>query len=617
MLCGFREIFFVSCEQCVNLYNMRCFYLKWKGAINLLRTLIKSLRQEKKASLFTVLLSILEVVFEIIIPLCMSGLMDYGIEEGSMGTVWKFGAWLMLLTVLQLLTGFFSAWFGAKASVGFAENLREDMYDNVQTFAFSNIDKFSTASIVTRLTTDVTNLQNAYQMLLRLAIRGPVMMLFSMIVSFQINREISLVFLAVIPLLAVPLVLIIRKVHPIFTKVFHTYDELNNVVQEDVRGIRLVKSFNREEYETGKFKTISQRIYEDFAKAERLIALNSPLMQTCVYACMIFISWIGAKAIIASGNNVALGLTTGNLTALITYAMKILTSLMMLSMVFAILTIASSSAQRIAEVLEEETDVRNSDDPVKEVKNGEIVYEHVDFSYASKSDKKVLNDINLSIRSGETVGIIGGTGSSKTSLAQLIPRLYDVSGGSVRLGGVDVRQYDIDTLHNSVAMVLQKNELFSGTIKENLRWGNENATDEELKEACVLACADGFVSAMPDGYDTYIEQGGVNVSGGQKQRLCIARALLKKPKVLILDDSTSAVDTKTDAQIQRAFVTYIPETTKIIIAQRISSVQHADKIIVMDDGKISAIGKHEELLKTSPIYKEVFDSQQKGENDND
>lgn len=617
MLCGFREIFFVSCEQCVNLYNMRCFYLKWKGAINLLRTLIKSLRQEKKASLFTVLLSILEVVFEIIIPLCMSGLMDYGIEEGSMGTVWKFGAWLMLLTVLQLLTGFFSAWFGAKASVGFAENLREDMYDNVQTFAFSNIDKFSTASIVTRLTTDVTNLQNAYQMLLRLAIRGPVMMLFSMIVSFQINREISLVFLAVIPLLAVPLVLIIRKVHPIFTKVFHTYDELNNVVQEDVRGIRLVKSFNREEYETGKFKTISQRIYEDFAKAERLIALNSPLMQTCVYACMIFISWIGAKAIIASGNNVALGLTTGNLTALITYAMKILTSLMMLSMVFAILTIASSSAQRIAEVLEEETDVRNSDDPVKEVKNGEIVYEHVDFSYASKSDKKVLNDINLSIRSGETVGIIGGTGSSKTSLAQLIPRLYDVSGGSVRLGGVDVRQYDIDTLHNSVAMVLQKNELFSGTIKENLRWGNENATDEELKEACVLACADGFVSAMPDGYDTYIEQGGVNVSGGQKQRLCIARALLKKPKVLILDDSTSAVDTKTDAQIQRAFVTYIPETTKIIIAQRISSVQHADKIIVMDDGKISAIGKHEELLKTSPIYKEVFDSQRKGENDND
>lgn len=474
----------------------------------MLRTLIKSLRQEKKASLFTVLLSILEVVFEIIIPLCMSGLIDYGIEEGSMGTVWKFGAWLMLLTVLQLLTGFFSAWFGAKASVGFAENLREDMYDNVQTFAFSNIDKFSTASIVTRLTTDVTNLQNAYQMLLRLAIRGPVMMLFSMIVSFQINREISLVFLAVIPLLAVPLVLIIRKVHPIFTKVFHTYDELNNVVQEDVRGIRLVKSFNREEYETRKFKTISQRIYEDFAKAERLIALNSPLMQTCVYACMIFISWIGAKAIIASGNNVELGLTTGNLTALITYAMKILTSLMMLSMVFAILTIASSSAQRIAEVLEEETDVRNSDDPVKEVKNGEIVYEHVDFSYASKSDKKVLNDINLSIRSGETVGIIGGTGSSKTSLAQLIPRLYDVSGGSVRLGGVDVRQYDIDTLHNSVAMVLQKNELFSGTIKENLRWGNENATDEELKEACVLACVDGFVSAMPDGYDTYIEQGG-------------------------------------------------------------------------------------------------------------
>jgi len=517
----------------------------------------------------------------------------------------------VILAILQLLTGFFAAWFGAKASVGFAQNLREDMYDNVQTFAFSNIDKFSTASIVTRLTTDVTNLQNSYQILLRMAVRGPAMMLFSMVVSFQINKEISLVFLVMIPILMGFMILIIQKVHPIFTKVFRTYDELNNVVQENVRGIRNVKSFNREEYETEKFKGISKRIYEDFAKGERWIAFGSPLMEASTYTCMIFISWFGAKAIVASGNNAAIGLTTGNLTALITL------SLMMLSMVFAIITISSSSAQRIAEILQEQTDIQNPSYAITEVKNGDIVYENVDFSYASKTDKKVLNHINLSIRSGETVGIIGGTGSSKTSLVQLIPRLYDVTGGSVSIGGIDVRNYDLNTLHHAVAMVLQKNELFSGTIKENLRWGKENATDEELKEACVLACADGFISAMPDGYDTYIEQGGVNVSGGQKQRLCIARALLKKPKVLILDDSTSAVDTKTDAQIQRAFTSYIPETTKIIIAQRISSIQHADKIVVMDDGKVSAIGTHDELLKTSSIYKEVFDSQQKGGNDND
>lgn len=579
--------------------------------------LLKSLREQKKVSLFTILLSVLEVIFEIIIPLSMANLIDYGIEEGSIGMVWKFGAWLLILAILQLLTGFFAAWFGAKASVGFAENLREDMYDNVQTFAFSNIDKFSTSSIVTRLTTDVTNIQNSYQMLLRMAVRGPAMMLFSMVVSFQINKEISLVFLVMIPILMGFMILIIRKVHPIFTKVFRTYDELNNVVQENVRGIRNVKSFNREEYEMEKFKGISKRIYEDFAKGERWIAFSSPLMQACTYTCMIFISWFGAKSIVASGNNAAIGLTTGNLTALITYAMQIMMSLMMLSMVFAIITISSSSAQRIAEVLQEQTDIRNPEHAATEVKNGEIVYEHVDFSYASKTDKKVLDDINLNIRSGETVGIIGGTGSSKTSLVQLIPRLYDVSGGSVSLGGVDVRKYDLNTLHQAVAMVLQKNELFSGTIKENLRWGNENATDEELKEACILACADEFVSAMPEGYDTYIEQGGVNVSGGQKQRLCIARALLKKPKVLILDDSTSAVDTKTDAQIQQAFTSYIPDTTKIIIAQRISSVQHADKIVVMDDGKVSAIGKHDELLKTSSIYKEVFESQQKGGNDHD
>ena len=592
-------------------------YFEWKGVSSLVYTLLKSLRQYKKVSVFTIILSVLEVIFEIIIPLTMANLIDYGIESGSIGMVWKFGAWLLILAILQLLTGFFAAWFGAKASVGFAQNLREDMYDNVQTFAFSNIDKFSTASIVTRLTTDVTNLQNSYQILLRMAVRGPAMMLFSMVVSFQINKEISLVFLVMIPILMGFMILIIQKVHPIFTKVFRTYDELNNVVQENVRGIRNVKSFNREEYETEKFKGISKRIYEDFAKGERWIAFGSPLMEASTYTCMIFISWFGAKAIVASGNNAAIGLTTGNLTALITYAMQIMVSLMMLSMVFAIITISSSSAQRIAEILQEQTDIQNPSYAITEVKNGDIVYENVDFSYASKTDKKVLNHINLSIRSGETVGIIGGTGSSKTSLVQLIPRLYDVTGGSVSIGGIDVRNYDLNTLHHAVAMVLQKNELFSGTIKENLRWGKENATDEELKEACVLACADGFISAMPDGYDTYIEQGGVNVSGGQKQRLCIARALLKKPKVLILDDSTSAVDTKTDAQIQRAFTSYIPETTKIIIAQRISSIQHADKIVVMDDGKVSAIGTHDELLKTSSIYKEVFDSQQKGGNDND
>ena len=559
----------------------------------------------------------MEVIFEIIIPLCMSGLIDNGIETGIMGNVWKFGLGLLILAVLQLLTGFFSAWFAARASVGFAENLREDMYDNVQTFAFSNIDKFSTASIVTRLTTDVTNVQNAYQMLLRMATRGPMMMIFAMIVSFRISRQISLIFTAFMPFLAIALLCITRKVHPVFKRVFHTYDDLNNVVQENVCGIRVVKSFNREDYETEKFKGISKRIYEDFAKGERLIALNSPVMQLCMYSCMLLISWVGAKAIVASGNNAALGLTTGSLTALFTYAMQVLSSLMILSMIYAMLTIAGASAQRLAEILEEKTDIQNPENAVKDVKDGSIVFDHVSFAYASKADKKVLDDINLDIRSGQTIGIIGGTGSSKSSLVQLIPRLYDVTGGSVSLGGVDVRRYDLETLRNSVAMVLQKNELFAGTIRENLRWGNEHATDDEIKQACVLACADEFVSAMPDGYDTYIEQGGTNVSGGQKQRLCIARALLKKPKVLIMDDSTSAVDTKTDAQIQSAMSEYIPETTKIIIAQRISSVQHADRIVVMDDGRISDIGTHEELLESSAIYREVYESQQKGGEDNE
>lgn len=582
----------------------------------MLKTLAGSLREYKKSSFAAIFFSGIEVIFEIVIPLCMSNLIDSGIEKSNMSMVWKFGILLLIFALLQLATGMLAAYTAAKASTGFSANLRQDMYDNMQTFAFSNIDRFSTASIVTRLTTDVTNVQNAYQMIIKLAVRGPVMLIVSMIVSFRINRQISLIFLAIVPVLGVLLALIVRKVHPVFEKVFHTYDDLNNVVQEDLRGIRVVKSCNREDLEISKFKKISQDIYKGFAKAEQMLALNSPLMQICMYTCMILTSWIGAKAIVASGNNTALGLTTGDLTALITYSIQILSSLMMLSMVFAMITIASSSAGRIAEILQEKTDIANPENPVMYVADGEINYNNVEFVYASKADKKVLSNINLHIASGETLGIIGGTGSSKSSLVQLIPRLYDVTSGSLTLGGVDVRKYDLDTLRNAVAMVLQKNELFSGTIAENLRWGDEKATDEEIKEACRLACADEFINAMPKGYETYIEQGGTNVSGGQKQRLCIARALLKKPRVLILDDSTSAVDTRTDALIQKALKEYLPETTKIIIAQRISSVQNADKIIVLDDGKVGAVGTHDELLKTCGIYREVFASQQKGESEN-
>ena len=574
----------------------------------MIKILSGSLREYKRGSILTILLSILEAAFEILIPLLMADLIDQGIDLGNMAAVWKFGIAILIFAALQLQTGVLSAHIAAKTSVGFSANLRQDMYDNVQTFAFSNIDKISTASIVTRLTTDVTNIQNAYQMMLRMAVRGPVMLVFAMIVSFRINTTVALIFLAVIPIMAVLLLLIICKVGPIFTRVFHTYDELNNVVQENVRGIRVVKSFNQEEHEIKKFKGISQSIYEGYAAGERLLAFNSPIMQFFMYACMILISWIGAKAIVASGNNAALGMTTGDLTALFSYATQILMALMMLSMVFAMIIISIASARRIAEVLEEKTDIDDPDDPVMTVRDGSICFEQVSFAYSTKSDKKVLDDINLSIESGQTVGIIGSTGSSKSSLVQLIPRLYDVSSGQLLLGGVDVRKYDLNVLRNAVAMVLQKNELFSGTIKENLRWGNENATDEEIEEACRLACADEFIQSFPDKYDTYIEQGGTNVSGGQKQRLCIARALLKKPKVLILDDSTSAVDTKTDASIQKSFAEFIPDTTKIIIAQRVSSVQHADLIIVMDDGKIAACGKHDELLKTCGIYREVYES---------
>lgn len=579
----------------------------------MIKTLARSIRQYKSISILSVVCMLGESVLEIVIPLIMSNLLDFGVKAGDMEAVYRYGAFLLFFALLQLLTGVLGALFSARGAAGFAANLREDMYHNVQSFAFSNIDKFSTASIVTRLTTDVTNVQMAYQMMIRMAIRSPAMLIFAVAVCFQISHSISMIFLVVIPVLALGLFLIINRVHPLFRKVFQTYDKLNNVVQEDLRGIRVVKSFNQEKFEISKFHKISQKIYRNFTKAERTITLNNPLMMFCMYGTMLFLSWFGAEAVVKSGNDLAVGLTTGQLTALFTYAMQILISLMMLSMIFAMLTIAQSSAERIAELLQETGDIANPAQPVTEVKDGGISFQSVDFSYHAEADKKVLSDICLDIAPGQTVGILGGTGSAKTSLVQLIPRLYDVTGGQVLVGGVDVRQYDVETLRQSVAMVLQKNELFSGSVKENLRWGNENATDEELIQACQMACAHGFVSAMPDGYDTMIEQGGSNVSGGQKQRLCIARALLKQPKILILDDSTSAVDTKTDAEIQQAFAQYIPDTTKIIIAQRVSSISHADQIVVLDDGKIVAVGTHEELLQTCAIYQEVYASQQKGE----
>ncbi len=578
----------------------------------MIKKLAASIRQYKKDSILTPIYVTIESIFEIMIPTLMAYLIDYGINQGRMSVVLLIGMALVIAALLSLLTGFLSGRSAAIASSGFARNLRHDMFYSVQKFSFSNIDKFSTASIITRLTTDVTNVQNAFQMLIRLAVRSPMMIIFALYFSFRIDVRLSLIFLAIIPVLCIGLILIMTHVHPIFKRVFTTYDKLNNMVQENLHGIRVVKSYIREEHEKQKFEDISLSIFRDFSNAEKRLAFNMPLMQFCLYLCMLLLSWFGAKEIIASGNDPVIGLSTGELTSLITYAMQILMSLMMLSMVFVMIIMSRASADRIVEVLDEQSDLQNCEDPVYTVSDGSIIFENVTFTYAAKADKPVLDRINLCIASGETVGILGGTGSSKTSLVQLIPRLYDSVSGKVIVGGVNVRDYDIESLRNQVAMVLQKNVLFSGTIKENLRWGNENATDEELIHACELAQADGFIREFPEQYDTYIEQGGTNVSGGQKQRLCIARALLKKPRILILDDSTSAVDTKTDGLIRQAFKTVIPDTTKIIIAQRVSSVQDADKIIVMDDGKINAIGTHNELLKSCDIYREVYESQNKG-----
>lgn len=578
----------------------------------MIKKLAASLREYKKDSLLTPLYVMMEAVLDVVIPTLMANLIDFGIDKRDMNYLLKMGLVLLLCACLAMLFGTLSGRSAAIASAGFARNLRKDMFYRVQDFSFANIDKFSTASIVTRLTTDITNIQNAYQMILRVAFRSPAILIFCLIATFRIDRNLAVVFLYFLPILGIGLWLIISHVHPIFERVFRTYDKLNNVVQENLHAIRVVKSFNRESHEEEKFGKISQSIYRDFSKATGRLAYNMPLMQFCVYGSMLLISWLGARAIVASGNNTAVGLSTGDLMGFITYTFQILMSLMMLSMVFVMIITSRASAERITEVLNEKSTLQNCDHPVYEVKDGSVTFENVMFSYARKSGKPVLDQINFSIRPGETVGIIGGTGSSKSSLVQLIPRLYDVRSGRVLVGGVDVRDYDIESLRNQVAVVLQKNVLFSGTIKENLRWGNENATDEQLVRACELAQADGFIREFPDQYDTYIDQGGTNVSGGQKQRICIARALLKKPKILILDDSTSAVDTKTDAQIRKAFREEIPNTTKIIIAQRISSVQDADKIIVMDDGHVSALGTHKDLLQTSSIYREVYESQNKG-----
>lgn len=577
----------------------------------MLKTLGAQIKEFKKDSLITPVFMILEVLMETIIPLMMASIIDDGVEAGDIHHIYVTGALMVLVAFFSLFCGAMGGKYGASASTGFARNLRKAMYENIQTFSFSNIDKFSTAGLVTRLTTDVTNLQNAYQMLLRMCVRAPFSLICAMIMAFFINAKLACIYLIAVIILGAVLAVITVRAHHYFMEAFPKYDDLNASVQENVSAIRVVKAYVREDYEKKKFTTASQNLYRMFRKAEDILAFNNPAMMITVYGCIIAISWLGAKMIVGST------LTTGELMSLLTYCMNIMMSLMMLSMVFVMLTMSIASAERICEVLTETSDIVNPENPAYEVSDGSITFDHVTFRYNPTSDTPVLSDINLSIASGETIGIIGGTGSSKSSLVNLISRLYDVNEGSVSVGGRDVRSYDLDTLRNEVSVVLQNNVLFSGTIYENLRWGDENATDEECRHACALACADEFIERFPDGYNTYIEQGGSNVSGGQKQRLCIARALLKKPKILILDDSTSAVDTATDAKIRRAFAEEIPNITKLIIAQRISSVEHADRIVVLNNGVIDGVGTHEELLANNAIYRDVYESQTSGSGDFD
>ena len=577
----------------------------------MLKTLLAQVKEFKKASLLTPFFMILEVLFETMIPLVMASIIDNGVEKGDIGHICRMGIVMAILAVLGLYTGIMGGKYGALASTGFARNLRKAMYTNIQTYSFSNIDKYSTAGLITRLTTDVTNLQNAYQMILRMCTRAPASLICAMAMAFLINARLASVYLAAVIFLGCVLFFILSKAGKHFQAVFRKYDDLNASVQENISGIRVVKAYVREDYETTKFQKACDKVYEMFIRAEKLAVMNTPLMQFTVYTCILCISWIGAKMIVSDT------LTTGALMSLLTYCMNILMSLMMLSMIFVMVTMSMASGQRVAEVINEQADITDPADPITQVPDGSIVFDHVSFSYKKDSQEPVLKDIHLSIRSGETIGIIGGTGSAKSSLVNLISRLYDVTVGSVKVGGIDVRQYELEALRNQVSVVLQKNVLFSGTILDNLRWGDKNATEEECRHACELACADEFIQRMPDKYNTYIEQGGTNVSGGQKQRLCIARALLKKPKILILDDSTSAVDTATDGRIRQAFAREIPGTTKLIIAQRISSIQNADRIIVMENGQINGFGTHEELLASNTIYQEVYHSQTKGGGDFD
>ena len=578
----------------------------------MIKTLARCIREYKWATILAPVCMIGEVYMETKIPLVLAKVVDEGVSVGSMGGVVSNGGLLVLYALISLLFGIASAVLASYAATGFSRNLRHDMYYKVQDFDFANIDNFSTASIVTRLTSDVANLQMTFQMMIRMAIRCPMMLILATVNAFTVSPRLCVVYCVVLPLMGLGLFILIRRVYPVFDRVFKTYDKLNNVVQENVHGIRVVKSFVRENRETDKFTSVSESIYRDFCKAEQTLAFNNPLMQFSVYTCILVISYLGATMVVASGNNASLGLTTGQLSSMFTFTIQILSSLMMLSMVFVMVTMAQAPMRRTTEILVEEPELRNHENPVETVKDGSVDFENVSFRYSKTADRAALENINLHIASGMTVGILGGTGSSKSTLVQLIPRLYDVTEGSIKVGGVDVRDYDVKRLRDAVSMGLQKKVLFSGTIREKVRWGNPKATDEEMVHACQIACADEFIRSFPDGYDTHIEQGGTNVSGGQKQRLCIARALLKKPKILILDDSTSAVDTRTDASIRQAMVGEIPETTKIIIAQRIASVQECDLILVMDGGRIVAQGKHDELLKTSDIYREVYESQTKG-----